>query len=116
MNSESQEQRETHVLQQLAQARAHIIEDIAATPDLSMKRIEAEAAIVVTLSIVNELLPEAVQEQVRAILSLHDQIWQLDTPPPGGTTPRKPLGRGWLGRLPFFSRPPDSHLSIILQQ
>lgn len=112
MHTESQEQREARILQQLARARAHITQDVAATPDISMKRIEAEAALVVTLSLVNELLPESIQKEVSGILNLHDRIWQLDSPPPDCSTPRKPPGKGWLGRLPFFARSSHSRLSI----
>jgi rRNA-processing protein FCF1 len=60
MKMESQEQRELQIVQQLLRAREHIEFDVVATSDIPLKRIESNGVLVVTLSIVNELLPESV--------------------------------------------------------
>src|SRR5687768_6372008 len=97
MPTESQQQREERVLQRLIQAREHIEQDIRATSDTMLQRIEVDAANVVTLTIITELLPIAIQQEVQAIIALHDSVWNSDTPPPG-ITPRKPLGAYWRGK------------------
>ncbi len=93
--------REAQVLQRLQDVQARIEHDLAATDDPMLKRIEVSAATIVALTLVNELLPEPVQVQVRELLALHTDIWNADAPPLSGQTPRKPIGRRFLDRLHF---------------
>lgn len=79
-----------------------IEQDIAATSDHTLQRIEMDAATLVALSLVNELLPEHIQNTVQEIIRLHDTVWELDNPPTSHTTPRKPLGRRLIERISFF--------------
>ena len=90
--TEPKAQQEERVRQKLNETRLYIEQDITNTEDITLKRIEIDAATVVTLSLVTELLPESVQQQVKAIINLHEQVWNMDTPAVTGITPRKPLG------------------------
>jgi len=99
---ETAEQRQERIKQHLAEARGRIEEDIASTTDIMMKRIEADAAAVVTLSIINELLPEQVREHVQAIIDLHEDVWNTDGPALHGVTPRKPLKERMLNKISIF--------------
>ncbi len=101
---ESAEQREERIKRHLAEARERIKEDIAGTEDMFMKRIEADAATVVTLSIVKELLPDQVREQVQAIIDLHEEVWNMDSTLTPGITPRKPPGARLFNRISLFMR------------
>lgn len=103
--TEPQVQREERVYQQLAEARIRIESDIAYTADPTMKRIEADAAAIVALTIVSELLPAPVREQVQAIICLHEHVWNADEIPASvGITPRKPIGERLLHRFAFLLR------------
>ena len=97
--SETQEQREERIYHHLVAAKKRIEQDIAETTDTAMKRIEIDAAMVVTLSLVNELLPENIQKEIQEIMHLHGTVWALDTPPTDNTTPRKPLGQRLIERF-----------------
>lgn len=116
---ESAEQREERIKRHLAEARERIEEDIAGTEDIFMKRIEADAAAIVTLSIIKELLPDQVREQVQAIIDLHEEVWNTDSAVTPGITPRKPLGERLLHRISLFMRTgegrimPVRHLSFF---
>ncbi len=102
MIPESAEQREERIRRHLIEARARIEEDLAETEDIFMKRIEADAATVVTLSIIKELLPSSVREHVQAIINLHEEVWSSDSAVAPGITPRKPLGERLLQRFSFI--------------
>ncbi len=102
MRPETAEQREERIRQHLAEARGRIEVDITETEDIFMKRIEADAAAVVTLSIIKELLPNQVQEHVQAIIDLHEEVWSRDDASMPGMTPRKPLGERLLHRISIF--------------
>jgi hypothetical protein len=102
IGDKTNEQKQESVYRCLERAVEVIEEDIKATPHVMMKRIEADAAIVVTLNIVSELLPAHVQEQVKKVITLHDEVWKMDTLSPGEGTPRKPLVQGlqhWVLRI-----------------
>ena len=105
---ETQAQKEARIYQHLMEAKKRIEQDIAETSDHSLKRIEADAATLVTLTLVNELLPEQIQREVRDIIQLHKNIWHLDTPPRDHTTPRKPLGQRLIERLTFLRHAPTT--------
>lgn len=100
--TENKTQQEERIRQQLNDTRLYIEQDIANTDDITLKRIEVDAATVVTLSLVTELLPTSVQQQVKAIIELHEQVWNMDTPAVTGITPRKPLGERLFHRFAFF--------------
>jgi hypothetical protein len=100
--SETQAEKEERVYQHVTEAKKRIEQDIAETSEQALKRIEADAATLVTLALVSELLPEHIQSEVQDIITLHENIWNLDTPPHDNTTPRKPLGRRLIERLTFF--------------
>lgn len=100
--SETQAEREERIHHHLAEAKQRIEQDIAATSDSTLRRIEVDAATVVTLSLVNELLPERIQHQVQEIIDLHETIWNMDTSPTDNTTPRKPLGQRLIRRFTSF--------------
>lgn len=102
MMSEPAEQRAERITQHLIEARGRIEEDIAGTEDIFMRRIEADVATVVTLSIIKELLPDQVREQVQAIIDLHEEVWNADSAGVPGITPRKPLGSRLLDRISTF--------------
>lgn len=98
--SDARTQREEHICQHLAEARASIEQDILFTTDPTLKRIEADAAAIVTLHIVAELLPVSIQEHVQAIIKLHESTWNSDEAPGEySVTPRKPLGERLLTRI-----------------
>lgn len=61
--------------------------------EVAIKRIEVDAATIAALAVVSELLPELIQEQVRAIVTLHEKTWNIDMPAVEGETPRKPLSQ-----------------------
>jgi hypothetical protein len=105
--SESQAQQEERVHHHLVEARKRIEQDIAETSDSTLRRIEVDAAAVVTLSLVSELLPQNIRLQVQGIIDLHETIWSLDTPPIDNATPRKPLGQRLIRRFAFFLRSAD---------
>ncbi len=68
------------------------MEQVVDSPvEVTMKRIEVDAATIAVLAIVSELLPEQIQEQLRTIVTLHEKTWQIDIPAVEGETPRKPL-------------------------
>jgi Asp-tRNA(Asn)/Glu-tRNA(Gln) amidotransferase C subunit len=68
------------------------MEQVVDSPvEITMKRIEVDAATIAVLAIVSELLPEQIQEQLRTIVTLHEKTWQIDIPAVEGETPRKPL-------------------------
>jgi len=94
IDNKTHEQKLENVHRRLARAIEVIEEDISSTPHLMVKRIEADAAVIATLNIVDELLPAHVQEQVERVIVLHDAVWGIDTPLPEGSTPRKPLAEG----------------------
>ena len=100
--SETQEQREERIYHHLIDAKKRIEQDIAETSDTNMKRIEIDAAMVVTLALVIELLPEHIQNEIQEIIHLHGTVWALDAPPTDSTTPRKPLGKRLIERLNIF--------------
>ncbi|GCE24558.1 hypothetical protein KDA_00420 [Dictyobacter alpinus] len=100
--TETQAQQEQRIHQLLNDTRLYIEQDITTTHDINLKRIEIDAATVVTLSIVSEMLPESVQQQVKAIIDLHEQVWNMDIPSTTGMTPRKPLGQRFFHRFAFF--------------
>ncbi len=100
--SETQAEREERIHQHLAEVKQRIKQDIAATSDSTLRRIEVDAATMVTLSLVNELLPEHIQHQVQEIIDLHETIWNMDTAPTDSTTPRKPLGQSLIQRFAPF--------------
>jgi hypothetical protein len=102
--SETQAQQEERVHHHLVEARKRIEQDIAETPDSMLRRIEVDAAAIVTLALVNELLPQNIQLQVQGIIDLHETIWNLDTLPTDNATPRKPLGQRLIRRFTFFLR------------
>lgn len=101
--AETQSQRLERISQHLDEARTSLEQDLAASSDVTLKRIEIDAATVVTLSLVSELLPEPIQKRVTEIISLHEQVWNMDTPAVVGHTPRKPLGERLFHRFAFFS-------------
>jgi hypothetical protein len=106
--SDARTQREERVCQHLAEARASIEQDILYTTDPTLKRIEADAAAIVTLNIVAELLPVSVQEHVRAIIKLHESTWNNDeVPGEYSATPRKPLGERLFNRIACRLRMPQ---------
>lgn len=100
---ETQLQRIERIRQHLDDARASLEQDLAVSNDVTLKRIEVDAATVVTLSLVSELLPEPIQKQVTDLISLHEQVWNMDAPAVVGHTPRKPLGERLFHRFAFFS-------------
>lgn len=102
MMFETAEQRQQRVKKHLAEARKRIEEDITSTTDFTMKRIEADAAAVVTLSIIKELLPEQIREHVQAIIDVHEDVWKIDGPVMHGITPRKPLRERLLNKISIF--------------
>ncbi len=104
MMSETAEQKEERIRRHLVEVRARIEADLAGTEDTFMQRIEADAATVVTLSIIKELLPNQVREHVQAIIDLHEEVWSLDSAVAPGITPRKPLGERLLHRFSTFVR------------
>ena len=110
MMSETREQREERIGRHLAEARERIEEDIAETEDILMKRIEADAAAVVTLSIIKELLPNQAREHVQAIIDLHEAVWSTDNVVAPGITPRKPLSERLLNRISIFMRTGEGKL------
>jgi len=68
------------------------MEQVVDSPvEVTMKRIEVDAATIAVLAIVSELLPEQIQEQLRTIITLHEKTWHIDMPAVEGETPRKPL-------------------------
>ncbi|GHO84808.1 hypothetical protein [Dictyobacter formicarum] len=101
--AETQSQRVKRISQHLDEARTSLEQDLAASNDVTLKRIEVDAATVVTLSLVSELLPEQIQKQVTEFISLHEQVWNTDAPVVVGHTPRKPLGERLFHRFAFFS-------------
>ncbi|GAC1357528.1 MAG: hypothetical protein NVS2B12_22970 [Ktedonobacteraceae bacterium] len=107
---ESVEQKQERVRRHLVEARARIEADISGTEDAIMQRIEADAATVVTLSIVKELLPEQIRAQVQAIIDIHEAVWTADNPVLPGVTPRKPLGTRLLNRFSTFTRKAEEKL------
>ena len=102
--TETARQRQERIGRHLAEARACIEDDIAGTEDFFMKLIEADAAAVATLSIIKELLPNQVREEVQAIIELHEQVWSMDGSSVPGVTPRKPLRERLLSRIAIFMR------------
>ena len=104
MMPETIEQREERIRRHLVEVRARIEEDLAETEDTCMKRIEADAATVVTLSIIKELLPNQIREHVQAIIDSHEEVWSQDSVVASGMTPRKPLGERLLHRFSAFVR------------
>ena len=113
MTAESQDQREADVRRRLEEVRAQIEQDIASTSDSMLKRIELDAATVVTLSIVAELLPPQVREQVRELVDLHEEVWLTDTVPADGTTPRKPLRGRFFGMFSPFTRSAGAYTRLL---
>ncbi|GCE06891.1 hypothetical protein [Dictyobacter aurantiacus] len=103
---ETQSQRLERIRRQLDDTRASLERDLAISSDVTLNRIEVDAATVVTLSLVSELLPESVQKQVEEVISLHEQVWNTDAPAVVGQTPRKPLGERIFHRFAFFSAHP----------
>ncbi|GCE21072.1 hypothetical protein [Dictyobacter kobayashii] len=99
---ETQSQQVGRISQQLDETKAYLEQDLAAATDITLKRIELDAATVVTLTLVSELLPEQIQKQVKELITLHEQVWNMDMPPVAGTTPRKPLGERLFHRFAFF--------------
>lgn len=68
------------------------MEQVVDSPvEVTVKRIEVDAATIAVLAIVSELLPEQIQEQLRTIITLHEKTWQIDMPAVEGETLRKPL-------------------------
>ncbi len=68
------------------------MEQVVDSPvEVTVKRIEVDAATIAVLAIVSELLPEQIQEQLRTIITLHEKTWQIDMPAVERETPRKPL-------------------------
>ena len=102
--AETQAQQIERILQHLVEVQTRTEQDIATTSDDMLKRIEVDAATIVTLSIVTELLPESIQRQVQYIINLHEKVWNADSPSTASTTPRKPLGQRLIRRLVSFTR------------
>jgi hypothetical protein len=100
--TETQEQQEERIRRHLIETQARIEQDVQATTDITMKRIEVDAATVVTLSLVAELLPTTLQEHVHSIINLHSEVWNMDTLSLMHSTPRIPLGKRLIQR--FTSR------------
>jgi hypothetical protein len=97
--AETQTQRVERILQHLIEVHAHAEHDVTATTDEMLKRIEVDAATIVALSLIAELLPEPIQDQIQCIINLHEKVWNADTPPSPRVTPRKPLGERLIRRL-----------------
>lgn len=104
--AETQSQRIERIRQQLNDTRISLERDLAASSDITLKRIEVDAATCVTLTQVSELLPEPIQKEVTELLSLHEQVWNMDAPAMVGHTPRKPLGERIFHRFAFFRHTP----------
>jgi 2-iminoacetate synthase ThiH len=104
MMSETAEQREERIRRHVLEVRTRIEEDLAGTEDMLMKRIEADAATVVTLSIIKELLPNHIREHVQAIIDVHEEVWNSDGAIAPSMTPRKPLGERLLHKFSTFMR------------
>lgn len=102
MFEETPEQQEERIYRYLCEVKSRIEQDLDETTDVVLKRIEVDAATTVTLSLVSELLPEHIQEHVKAIIQLHEQVWNMDTPAPTGATPRKPLGERLTQRFSYY--------------
>jgi hypothetical protein len=101
MVPETPEHKEERIRKRLEVVRDSVEQDIISTADITMKRLEVDAATVVTLSIIVELLPEKLQKHIGEIIRLHEEVWNRDFPPAGGLTPRKPLGRRLLEKFNF---------------
>ena len=106
MLSEKLEHKEERIYKHLEVIRDSVKQGIMSTGDIIMKRLEVDAATVVALSIVVELLPERLQEYVREIIRLHEEVWNKDLPAEEGLTPRTPLNRRLFEKFNFgpFSR------------
>ena len=107
IGDKTNEQKQESVYRCLERAVEVIEKDINSTPHVMMKRIEADAAVIATLNIVAELLPAHIQEQIKKVIVLHDEVWKTDTLSPEGGTPRKPLAQGlqrWVQRFTSIAK------------
>lgn len=104
MISETPEHKEERIRKHLEAVRDRVEQDVVSTADITMKRLEVDAATVVALSIVAELMSEGLQEQIRELIRLHEEVWNRDLPSTENLTPRKPLGRRLFEKFCFLDR------------
>jgi hypothetical protein len=90
---ESEEQKQERICKHLEGVIGRVEQVIDSSTQVTMKRIEVDAATVAVLAVVSELLPEQIQERIRTIVGLHEKTWEIDMPADKGETPRKPLSQ-----------------------
>ena len=91
VNIETQEQKQDRIHKHLDTMIARMQQVTDAPTDVMLKRIEVDAAAIAALTVISELLPEPLQQQVRTIVALHEETWNINMPVDEGETPRKPL-------------------------
>jgi hypothetical protein len=78
------QQERTYLIQHALHTIAHEMLNATKQSDPAAHMITASSAVKMTLSLVTEVLPPALQQPVQTILDQHDAIWKLGQAPSYG--------------------------------